>query len=240
LNTKLRCLLLDDELPGLAYLKMLCDQLPELDVIKAFNSPETFMKEASSLDFDICILDIEMPGMNGIQVASLLNNKPVIFTTAYKEYAVDAFDLDAIDFVRKPVQRERLQQAVQKAVKRLMGQPTQKTFIQLNTDKGRSLIFLDQLLYITTSGSDSRDKVAQLSDNTDLTLKNISFEKLQELLPADKFCRVNKRELIAINIVQSFSYDEIITTRITASGQPLKLSLTETYRNEFLKTVGTK
>src|SRR6185295_14957881 len=107
---------------------MLCDQLPELDVIKAFNSPETFMKEAARLDFDICILDIEMPGMNGIEVASLLNNKPVIFTTAYKEYAIDAFDVDAVDFVRKPVQRERLQQAVQKALKRLSVKETQKNF----------------------------------------------------------------------------------------------------------------
>lgn len=236
MNTKLRCLLLDDELPGLSYLKMLCDQLPELDVIKAFNSPETFMKEAGKLDFDICILDIEMPGMNGIEVASLLNNKPVIFTTAYKEYATDAFDVDAVDFVRKPVQRERLQQAVQKALKRVSVKDAQKNFIQLNTDKGRSLIFFDQLSYITTSDADSRDKVAHFKDNVDLTLKNISFEKIQELLPSDKFCRVNKREMIAISIVQSFSYDEIIST-ISLAGQPLKFSLTETYRSDFMKAL---
>jgi DNA-binding LytR/AlgR family response regulator len=240
LNTKLKCLLLDDELPGLTYLKMLCDQLPELDVVKAFNSPETFLKEATNLEFDLCILDIEMPGVNGIKVASLLNNKPVIFTTAYKEYAVDAFDLDAIDFVRKPVQRERLQQAVQKAVKRIGALPQQKAFIQLNTDKGKSLIFFDQLLFITTSQSDSRDKIAHLSDGNQLTVKNMSFEKLHELLPPDKYCRVNKREMIAVNIVQSFSYDEITTSITTSSAQPLKFSLSETYRSDFLKSIGAK
>jgi DNA-binding LytR/AlgR family response regulator len=233
-------LLLDDELPGLTYLKMLCDQLPELEVVKAFNSPETFLKEAANLEFDLCILDIEMPGINGIKVASLLDNKPVIFTTAYKEYAVEAFDLDAIDFVRKPVQRERLQQAVQKAVKRIAALPQQKGFVQLNTDKGKSLIFFDQLLYITTSESDSRDKIAHLSDNNELTIKNISFEKLQELLPPDKYCRVNKREMIAIGIVQSFSYDEVTSTVATRSVQPLKFSLSETYRSDFLKAVGAR
>jgi DNA-binding LytR/AlgR family response regulator len=219
---------------------MLCDQLPELDVVKAFNSPETFMKEVNNLEFDLCILDIEMPGINGIEVANRLNNKPVIFTTAYKEYAVDAFDLDAIDFVRKPVQRERLQQAVQKAVKRITGNSSQKAFVQLNTDKGKSLIFFDQLVYIIASESDSRDKVAHLSDGSGLTIKNLSFEKLQELLPSERFCRINKRALIAISIVQSFSYDEIITTVNTPTGQPLKFSLTETYRNDFLKSVGTR
>jgi DNA-binding NarL/FixJ family response regulator len=58
-------LLLDDELPGLTYLKMLCEQLPDLEVVKAFDRPTIFLNEASNLDFDFCILDIEMPEMNG-------------------------------------------------------------------------------------------------------------------------------------------------------------------------------
>jgi len=102
------------------------------------------------------------------------------------------------------------------------------------------LIFFDQLLYITTSESDSRDKIAHLSENNELTIKNISFEKLQELLPSDRYCRVNKREMIAISIVQSFSYDEVTSTVVTRSAQPLKFSLSETYRSDFLKTVGAR
>ncbi|MCH5688586.1 response regulator [Niabella sp. W65] len=63
------------------------------------------MSELSRLEFDFCILDIEMPEMNGLQVAALLNGRPVVFTTAYKEYAAEAFDLDAVDYIRKPVKR---------------------------------------------------------------------------------------------------------------------------------------
>ena len=84
---------------------MLCEQLPELEVVKAFNNPEVFLSELPNLDFDLCILDIEMPQMNGMQVANLLNGKAVIFTTAYKEYAAEAFDLDAVDYVSKPIKK---------------------------------------------------------------------------------------------------------------------------------------
>src|SRR5690606_6558733 len=87
LDKKLKCLLLDDELPGLAYLKMLCEQIPQLEVVKAFNHPQSFLEELPALEFDLCILDVQMPGMNGLQVANLLQGKPVIFATAYKDYA---------------------------------------------------------------------------------------------------------------------------------------------------------
>ena len=214
---------------------MLCEQLPELEVVKAFNNPEKLLEELPNLDFDICILDIEMPGINGLQIANLLNGKPVIFTTAYKEYAAEAFDLDAIDYVRKHVKMERLQQAVLKAKNRLTTKKTDKQFIQLNTDKGKALIYFDQLCYIKTSGIDSRDKIAQLFDGTTITLKNIPFEKLQKLLPEGKFARINKKELISIKAVQAFSFDEITTNIQSVSGGNLKLVLSGIYRNEFIE-----
>ena len=225
---------MDDELPGLTYLKMLCEQIPELEVVKAFNSPIIFLSEMPKLDFDLVLMDIEMPEMNGLQIANLLNSKPVIFITAYTEYAVEAFDLEAVDYIRKPVKKERLQQAVLKAVKLLASNNTVKQFIQINTDQGKALIFFDQLCLIQTSESESRDKLAYLVDGTTLKLKNISFDKLQELLPAQDFCRINKKEMIALKAVQVFTYDEI-TTNIF--GNVLKLTLGEGYRNEFLKKV---
>lgn len=237
MNTKLKCLLLDDELPGLTYLKMLCEQLPELEVVKAFNSPKIFLSELPQLDFDLCILDIEMPGMDGLQVANLLKGKPVIFTTAYKEYAAEAFDLAAVDYVLKPIKKERLQQAVTKALNQISGKTTEKNFIQLNTDKGKALLFFEQLCHIKIAETDSRDKIAYLANGSRVILKNISFDKLQKLLPIQSFCRVNKRELIALKIVQVFSFDEITTSLKDPFGKPLKITLSEAYRNNFLKKV---
>ncbi len=237
MNTKLKCLLLDDELKGLAYLKMLCEQIPELEVVKAFNNPGIFLKEMPALEFDLCILDIEMPGINGLQVANLLNNKPVIFVTAFKDYAAEAFDLNAIDYVRKPIMKERLQQAVAKARTHLSKNRSSNQFIHLNTNQGKTLIFIDQLVYIKASPVDSRDKLAVLSDGSGITLKNISFEKLQELLPSGDFARINKKEMLALKAVQLFSFDEITTNIPAGDGERVKLALSDVYRSDFLQKV---
>ena len=237
MNTKLKCLLLEDELPGLSYLKLLCEQIPELEVVRAFNDPEIFLKEYSGLDFDLCILDIEMPGTNGIKIAAKLKDKSVIFTTAYKDYATDAFDLDAIDYVIKPVKFERLQQAVHKAIKRSGRELKTHGHMLLNTDKGNTLLFFDQLLYVRTSDIDSRDKTALLANGTYLQLKNISFEKLISHLPSSDFCRINKKELIALSSVLHFSNDQITTNINFQIEKPPALTLGETYRIDFISKI---
>lgn len=230
-------MLLDDELPGLTYLKMLCEQFPDLEVVKAFNSPVSFLKEVSDLEVDFCILDIEMPEMNGIELAKLLRGKHLIFTTAYKDYATEAFDLNVVDYVLKPVQKERLFQAIQKVRERMKAAPVKKNFLQLNTAQGKSLIYFDQILYIKTSEFDSRDKVMLLIDQTELLLKNISFEKLMGMLPADQFCQINKKELLAMTCIRFFSHDEITTHMTDKSGKKIVLKLSETFRNEFIQKI---
>ena len=237
MNSRLKCLLLDDELPGLAYLKLLCEQIPDLEVIRAFNDPEVFLNEFQELDFDLCILDIEMPGTNGIKIAETLKDKPVIFTTAYKEYAANAFDLDAVDYVTKPIRFDRLKHAINKAIQRINAKESTSNYFRINTDKGNSLIYFYQLTYVQTSEIDSRDKIALLANGSSLILKNISFEKLIVQLPAAEFCRVNKRELIALNRVQHFSSDQITTNIFIQTDKPLVLQLGETYRSDFIRKI---
>ncbi len=236
MNTKLKCLLLDDEIPGLTYLKMLCQQIPNLEVVKAFNNPQTFLEEVPDLAFDFCIIDIEMPTMNGLQVANLLNGKPVIFSTAYKNYAVEAFDLNAVDYMVKPIRKERLQQAVDKAFAIVNSQKPIKEFIQINTDKGKSILFFEQLVYVKTSEVDSRDKIAQLSDGSLLTIKNKSFNALLLELPKKNFAQINKKEIVSMKAVQFFSFDEI-TTNIPSANGNLKLNLSDRYRKEFIEKI---
>lgn len=237
MNTKIKCLLLDDELPGLAYLKMLCEQLPELEVVKAFNSPEVLLNEWESIDFDLLITDIEMPGMNGLQVADAVKGKAIIFTTAYKNFAVDAFDRDAADYVVKPIKLERLQQAVQKVVVRMAKPKKVVKQINLNTDKGKALINVEKIFCIVTSTIDSRDKILFLNDNSKITVKNSSFEKLIEMLPAPEFCRINKKAVIAIKHVQYYSHDEITADVMHTDGKNYTFPLSEIYRNDFIRLV---
>ena len=237
MNTKIKCLLLDDELPGLTYLKMLCEQIPELEVVKAFNDPQKLLDEVPKLDFDLCISDIEMPGIDGLTLANLLQNKLVIFATAYKNYAAEAFDIDAVDYITKPVTKERLEKAVAKALERFNKVETSKKFIHLNTDKGKALLYFDQIQYIKTASVDSRDKEVYLLDGSVLMLKNINFGSLLNQLPKDDFCRVNKKEIIAIKSVQYFNHNEITLSLQEKKGKPIVLVLSDTYRQDFLARV---
>ena len=237
LNTKLKCLLLDDELPGLMYLKMLCEQIPELEIVKTFNNPEKLLAEIPQLDFDLLISDIEMPGMDGLHLAGMLQGKMVIFCTAYKDYAADAFNIDAIDYITKPVKPERLQKAISKALERFDKPDTSKKFMQLNTDKGKTLLYFNQIQYIKTTESDSRDKTVLLADGSFLNLKNIKFDTLLKELPESDFCRVNKKEIVAVRSVKFFSHNEIVLHHLEKNDKNSTLILSETYRSDFLKKV---
>ena len=212
---------------------MLCEQIPELEVVKAFNNPDVFLSEIPELDFDLCILDIEMPMISGIEVANLLQGKLIIFATAYKEFALEAFELDAVDYLQKPIKKERLQLAVQKALKRSQQESPTKKFVQLQADKGKTLLYFDKINYIKSASIDSRDKEVLLKDNSIIILKNISFDKLIELLPPADFCRINKNEIIKLSTVNFFSADQITTT-ITVKGKNLVLTLGNSFKKDFL------
>ncbi len=230
----MRCLLLDDELPGLAYLKMLCEKIPGLEVVRAFNDPVKLLAEAPQLDFDLCITDIEMPGINGITLASLLKNKMIIFTTAYKEHAADAFDLNAVDYVRKPIKADRLEAAIAKASDRLRKQQqSQKEGALFNSDKGRTMVYYSEIALFRVAESDSRDKEAVRLDGSVILLKNVSFQNLLEQLPP-QFIRVNKKEVIALEAVLHFVHNEI-TLGGTSKAFPMAVNLSETYRTAFLE-----
>lgn len=216
---------------------MLCEQIDVLEVVKAYNSPEILLKEWESIDFDLLISDIEMPGINGLQVADAIKGKAIIFTTAYKNFAVDAFEKDAVDYVVKPVKRERLEQAVQKVVARMSKPVEAVKQIQLNTDKGKALINVAKVFCVVTSNIDSRDKILFLNDASRITVKNSSFEKLLELLPNDQFCRINKKAIIALKNVQFYSHDEITADIVHVDGKHYTFPLSEIYRNDFMKRV---
>jgi len=234
LTTKLKCLLLDDELPALSYIKVLCEELPDVEVVKAFNDPEKFLEAIPGLDFNVCILDIQMPGFTGLEVAQHLKDKLIIFTTAYKEFAAEAFDLNAVDYIRKPLQKERFEKAILKAKEILKNKiSSEKTQALWNTDKGKTLINFNDILYIKASETDSRDKLVCLVNEKKTTLKNVSFEQILSILPSKLFCRINKKEIIALKTVVNFTADEITTSIFFKHESPLKLQLSEVFRDDF-------
>lgn len=234
MTTKLKCLLLDDEIPALSYMKVLCEEIPDVEVVKAFNDSSKFLEAIHNLDFNTCILDIQMPNYTGLEVAQHLKDKLIIFTTAYKEFAAEAFDLNAVDYIRKPLQKDRFEKAISKAKAILETQKTpEKKQALWNTDKGKTVLGFNEMLMITSSETDSRDKIVYLENGQNITIKNTSFEQLLSVLPIEKFCRVNKKEIISLKTVVHFTSDEIKTNIQLKNGSKINLPLSEVYRDEF-------
>ncbi|WP_294244170.1 LytTR family DNA-binding domain-containing protein [uncultured Chryseobacterium sp.] len=234
----IKCVILDDELLAISYLKLLCEEMEDVEVVKAFNDPGIFLHEIGNIDCNLCILDIEMPGISGLQVAERISgSKKIIFTTAYKEYAAEAFDLNVVDYVRKPIKKERLLQAFEKA-KEVLGNPGFKDFIEWNTNIGRTVLFTDRIACIRTSEIDSRDKEVLLTDGSTLVLKNLNFKTLLEMLPSKNFAQVNKKEIIALPCIKVFSTQELITTLPAENDSFLKLQIGDAYRSALMEKFG--
>lgn len=227
----IKCVILDDELLAISYLKLLCEQIEEIEIVKAYNDPKKFLSEQQDLDFDAAFLDIEMPGMTGLQVAEKISDKKIIFTTAYKEYAAEAFDLNVVDYIRKPIKKERLLQAIEK-LKPLISTSNKKDFMEWNTSLGKTIVFTNEISFIKISEIDSRDKEVLLRDSSVILLKNMNFKTLLELLPKNMFVQINKKEVIALECIKAFSGNEIITTI-----PDLKLNVSDVYKDGLLKKI---
>lgn len=120
IRVRARCLIVDDEAPARAELRYLLSSFDDVQVVGEATNAEEALVLLRSLDYDLVLLDIRMPGGTGLEVAEALRSGPnppkVIFTTAYPDYAVEAFDLDAADYLVKPFDADRLGRALQRAL----------------------------------------------------------------------------------------------------------------------------
>lgn len=234
MDKTLRVVLLDDELLALAYLRTLCDSIPGIEVVKAFDDPVIFLSEIKSLAFDFCISDIVMPSLTGLEVAQELKSVPIIFTTAHNEYAADAFDVEAVDYLRKPVQRERLARAIEKVQVQIEQLKSQATWT-VNTNKGKLSIQQSHIVSFSTDTYDRRDKLLLLKNGDQLVVKNKSFDQLLQELDAVSFIRISKSELISTDFVQGYQGDFVISKLRNEEGKYIEFNLSENYRKSFLE-----
>lgn len=230
----LRVVLLDDELLALSYLRTLCEGIPNIEVVKAFDNPLLFLSEVANLSFDFCISDIVMPNLSGLEVAEKLHSKPIIFTTAHNEYAADAFDIEAIDYLRKPVQKDRLERAIEKVRVRIEQSKNQATW-SVNTNKGKFTIQLSTIVSFSTDTYDRRDKLMLLENGDEFVVKNKSFDQLLQELNSLSFIRISKSELISKDFIQGYHGDIVLSKIRTKEGKYKEFSLSENYRKTFLE-----
>lgn len=230
----LRCILLDDDLNGLEYLRLLCSRIDGVEVVKCYNEPQRFLNEEAGLDYDVALLDIDMPGVDGLHVAERIDGKQVIFTTAHERFAADAFDRAALDFIRKPIIRERLEQALTRAREQKANRTVAAGTLTIMTDRGRTVVRVTDIRWITTPEQEKRDKLMHLTTGLTLRLKTVSLDQLLSMLPPRRFARPNRSDIVALDAVEITTHESVRLKTSLRGGTAETRPLGASYRDAFL------
>jgi len=204
---KIRCLLVDDEPPAIEVLKAHIAATPLLEVAGECHHAMGAFDFLQKHQIDLMFLDIQMPTLKGTELLRSLSSPPkVIFTTAYREFALDGFDFNAVDFLLKPISLERFLKAVQKVVQQNLAPaadlsvPESKRFAYFRADRKTIKILLDEITYI-----ESLKDYVKIHCNGQPVITRHTITAAQEMLPHDDFIRVHRSFIVALNKVTSYS-----------------------------------
>jgi len=205
----MNCIIVDDEPLARKAIQKLIDQTDNLESIGSFNGADAATKFLVNNTVDLIFLDIQMPGVNGIEFARTISKETfVIFTTAFNEFATDSYEVDAIDYLIKPVKLDRFQRGVEKAqvyYKLLKADYTSNNieniandYIFVRADRKMFKVHFNNILFI----EGLKDYVVMHTENQKvITLMNI--KTIHDLLPKNMFVRVSKSYIINAKKIDS-------------------------------------
>ncbi|MFD1140121.1 LytR/AlgR family response regulator transcription factor [Larkinella insperata] len=234
--TQINCLIVDDEPIARTIIQTYCSHFPNLTVVASCGNALEAKAVLQQHSIDILFLDINMPVLSGISFLKTLRNQPqVIFTTAYKEYALDAFDLAAVDYLLKPFSLERFMVAVDKALERLQTSPAitadntaadKADYLFLKTDGKIYKIFHDELLYAEANGNYTKVVTTQHT-----LLPGMTFSRFEELLPSALFLRIHRSFLVNKSKITHIEGNRVFIHKT-------EIPIGSNYRDGFLKALG--
>jgi len=214
------CLIVDDNEIERDAIEMHLKKIPLLDIVSVCSSGIEALKVLSEKQVDIVFSDIDMPELSGTSLLKSLKNQPTfIFITSHSHYAVESFDLDAIDFLVKPATFERLLKAVNKAIEYIELKKNSKSFLEqdqkvskkqegdffyFRETKGITKLRYDDVIYIESMGDFSK-----LFTVDDKHIILVSLKNLEKQLPQNIFARVHKQYIININHISTITNHEI-------------------------------
>jgi DNA-binding LytR/AlgR family response regulator len=195
----IRALLVDDEAPARSELRYLLATHPEVEVVGEAATAVEALKLAAAVPYDVVFIDIEMPGLSGLDAARLVHGRAgapqLVFVTAHEQYAIEAFAVEALDYLLKPVDPDRLAQVV----RRLGKTPaTPATVQKIPVMSGGETVLLDwdEMHYARADGDYCR---VHTYDRSYLCTR--SLRELEETLPGDRFARIHRSYLVNLGKV---------------------------------------
>jgi DNA-binding LytR/AlgR family response regulator len=193
----------DDEPPALKVVENFCKKVDFIDLVKTFTKPHEAVKYLSKFPTDLLFLDIRMPSVSGIEISRLIpKDIMVIFTTAYSEYALEGFNVNAVDYLLKPFTYERFMQAVSKAHDFYNFYHQQESALQqymfIRADYSLVKIMLEDILYI--EGLDDYLKINLVGRKP--LVARMTMKSILEKLPARDFVRVHRSFIVPLDRIE--------------------------------------
>ncbi|MEX1188245.1 MAG: LytTR family DNA-binding domain-containing protein [Bacteroidia bacterium] len=213
---RLKVIIADDELPALNLIDSYVKQIPSLQLVARCNNSKEVLDVLSKTDVDLLFLDIQMPGMNGLELSKrLLTDVKVIFTTAFPNYAIEGYKVNAIDYLLKPFDFEEFSLAVKKT-NSMINTEIENTSDSIFVKSDHKLINIkfDNILYVESD----RDYVKLFTENMVAPVSTLTTLKELELqLPSNFFMRIHRSFIINLKKIDHVERNQVIisNTRIT-------------------------
>src|SRR4026208_1655151 len=216
-SKKIKCLVVDDEPPAREILKQHIAGVEALELTGTCANAVEAISFLKDNPVDLIFLDIQMPQLLGTNFIRTLKSPPkVIFTTAFRKYALEGFELDAVDYLLKPISFERFLKGINKVMQ--INSPVEhsssplkenskeaaSSFLYFRADRKMVKVFFNDILFIEAL----KDYIKIVTQNKTIITKYV-LTTLAELLPADEFLRVHKSYIVAINKIESYNADSI-------------------------------
>jgi two-component system, LytTR family, response regulator len=213
--TKTTCLIIDDEKLARDLLREYLEPMQEIEILDECAKGSEAVEKINKLKPDLIFLDVQMPGMTGFEVLDEIDHEPyVIFTTAYDQYAIKAFEKNAVDYLLKPLDQERFRQAIDRAFKRkkmeegdlenLLGSLRQVNHrgsydSHIFVQKSEKLYNLpvEEIVYLEASGD-----YTIISTKNDQFVSSSGIGKLEEMMNPDTFIRVHRSTIVNVNYLK--------------------------------------
>lgn len=230
----IRCVVIDDELPARELIALHLSNLDGFELLARFDNALDGFNFLQKNAVDLVFLDIQMPRVSGLELIRSLKVCPrIILTTAYREYAVEAFELDVMDYLIKPVTQERFMKAISRFNyynNALLERPEvsnsfDTAYIFLKVGKGQTKIFLKDILYIEGLKDFIR---VHTSQKVFIASERMSY--MEEKLPENRFARVHKSFIVAIDKINVVQAEQVIIGDII-------IPVGRVFKNEFMKKV---
>lgn len=206
------CTIVDDEPLAVKLLESFVERTPALRLVGSYTDSVEAIAALRENPVDLVFLDIQMPDMDGMELAHMLPAQTkIIFTTAFKEYAFDSYEVSAIDFLLKPVRYNKFLAAVEKAQERIVPPPStlnlQPSTIFLRVDGELRQLQLDDVLYV----AGMKDYVMfYVQSQPRPLITHLTMKAVEDMLPAGRFLRVHRSYIVALDKIRSIDRNDCI------------------------------